>query len=1124
MPQIMSRPVRALRIGLAALLLVAFVPAFAGAATTGDPAAKQTLPTPDTAQRVRGVGTDSPYVEGEVLVRFKTGVTAAERAGANLGVGARSVKRFRIVPNLEHVRLGKGLSVLDAIDRYESMPAVEYAQPNYRKQIAATTPDDPRFPMLWGLHNTGGDMGTSDADIDAPEAWDITTGSEEVTIAVVDTGVDYNHPDLVDNMWTNESEAAGVPGVDDDGNGYVDDVHGWDAVNEDGDPMDDEDHGTHCAGTIGAQGDNGLGVVGVNWDVSIMALKFLDADGWGETVDVVEVFEYADTMGVKLLSNSWGGYYALDQAEYDAIEAMGDALFFFAAGNDGKDNDGPSPHYPSSYDLDNVLAVGASDDDDTRASFSNYGATTVDVFAPGVNILSTVPGQAAYTLDSRVWSDDFTDYTGWDLNNNGTRDWALDNTLYVSSPNSSSFLNYGNDEDAYTDWTTGIDVSSGELAVLRFDAWYDTEPDWDFLDVWYSPDGGTSWNYSTGFSGDSGGWDNDVEVVLSDQAAGITELLVSFGFWSDESVNSDSGFVGARVDDPEIWTASATGAVDYSKAYEFYNGTSMATPHVAGIAGLVMSASPAMTPAELKTLLMDSVDTKSALTDSCVSGGRVNAHGALTFEPDETDPIVSSNAVSPYADTAKITITATDERALGSISYKLDSAATVTTAKTGTSGSVSVSTSVLGSHSLEFWATDAAGNVSAHAFAAFDVVDGTPPVATSDAAASYKDTAKITITATDLQLGSISYRLDAASVVTTAKTGTSGSVSVSTSVLGDHTLQYWATDATGNKSAVKTANFEIVEGAVDLPDGLFRIAGSDRIATSVEASKKAYPGGADTVIVATGFNWPDALGGSALAGAVEGPLLLTQPDVLPSAVVAEITRLGADRAYILGGTSAVSSAVEAQLRSQLGSVTRLAGGDRYATARVIADRVVALSGAGFGGSAFVVTGANYPDALSGSPIAASQVMPILLANPANGAVYVPAAVDDVAILGGVSAVSLGVEGSLKTKLGSANVDRFGGVNRFHTAAIVAGYGVGRGLRWDGVGIATGENFPDALSAGAMLGANDSVMLLTTSTSLDPYAKTALTTNRNSIDTVHIVGGTSAVSDAVAAAVRTAAGL
>jgi subtilisin family serine protease/putative cell wall-binding protein len=935
------------------------------------------------------------------------------------------------------------MSVLDAVDHYEAMPTVEYAQPNYRKQIAATIPNDPRFPMLWGLNNTGDMGGTKDADIDAPEAWDITTGSEEVVIAVVDTGIDYNHPDLADNMWTNELEAVGLPGVDDDENGYIDDIHGWDAVNEDGDPMDDQGHGTHCAGTIGAQGDNGLGVVGVNWDVSIMALKFLGADGWGETVDVVEAFEYADTMGVKLLSNSWGGYYAIDQAEYDAIAAMGDALFFFAAGNNGKDNDGPSPHYPSSYDLDNILAVGASDGNDTRASFSNFGATTVDVFAPGVDILSTVPGEVAYTLDSMVWSDDFTDYAGWDLNNYGTRDWALDNTSYVSSPKSSSFLDYGNDEVAYTDWTTGIDVSSGELAVLRFDAWYDTEPDWDFLDVWYSPDGGTSWNYSAGFSGDSGGWDNNVEVVLSDQASGITQLLPSFGFWSDGSVNSDSGFVGARVDDPEIWTAHATGAVDYSAAYEFYNGTSMATPHVAGIAGLVMSVSTGLTVAELKTLLMDSVDAKLALTDSCVSGGRVNAYRALRFELDETDPIVSSNAVATYTDTAKITITATDETALKSISHKLDSASTVTT----------------------------------------------------------------------------------------AKTGTSASVSVSTSVLGGHTLQFWATDAAGNQSTVKTANFEVVaseepvdDEPIDLPDGLFRIAGSDRIATSVEASKKAYPGGADTVIVATGFNWPDALGGSALAGVVEGPLLLTQPDILPSAVAAEITRLGADRAYILGGTSAVSAAVETQLRSQLGSVTRLAGGDRYATARVIADRVVALSGAGFGGSAFVVTGANYPDALSGSPIAASQVMPILLANPATGAVYVPAVVDDVAILGGVSAVSSAVEGYLKTKLGSANVDRFGGSNRFHTAAIVAEYGVGRGLRWDGVGIATGENFPDALSAGAMLGVYDSVMLLTPSTLLDPYAKSALTTNRNSIDTVHIVGGTSAISDAVAAAVREAAGL
>jgi putative cell wall-binding protein len=253
-------------------------------------------------------------------------------------------------------------------------------------------------------------------------------------------------------------------------------------------------------------------------------------------------------------------------------------------------------------------------------------------------------------------------------------------------------------------------------------------------------------------------------------------------------------------------------------------------------------------------------------------------------------------------------------------------------------------------------------------------------------------------------------------------------------------------------------------------------------------------------------------------------LLLTQPDALSPAVVAEIDRLGADEAFILGGPGAVSMEVEAALRSRLGTVTRLAGTDRFGTARAIADMVVRTAGPDFNGKAFVVTGANYPDALSGSPVAASQIMPILLANPANGAVYVPAAVDEVAILGGEGAVSGAIETALRSKLGAGNVDRFGGSNRFHTATLVAAYGVGLGLRWDGVGIATGENFPDALAAGAMLGTFDSVMLLTPSASLDPYARGALAANRDQIDTLHIVGGASAVSDGVAAAARAAAGL
>lgn len=332
-------------------------------------------------------------------------------------------------------------------------------------------------------------------------------------------------------------------------------------------------------------------------------------------------------------------------------------------------------------------------------------------------------------------------------------------------------------------------------------------------------------------------------------------------------------------------------------------------------------------------------------------------------------------------------------------------------------------------------------------------------------------------------------------------------------------------DEAGN--VLETADTITLATAPELPDiGIIRVAGADRYATAIEASKRAYPDGAETVVIATGANWPDALGGSALAGAVEGPLLLTQPGALPDAVRTEIERLGAGEAYILGGTGAVSAEVEGALRALLGNtnVTRLAGADRYSTAKAVADEVIAVAGDAYGGDAIVATGGNYPDALGGSPIAAATVSPILLANPSTGSLYVPDAVESVAILGGTGAVSAAVEEALVAELGAAGVARYGGANRYETAALVAAHGVEREMSWNGVGIATGENFPDALYAGAMLGRFGTVMLLTQSTALHPAAAAVLSKNADEIETAFVIGGTGAVSPAVEAAVKAAAGL
>lgn len=284
-----------------------------------------------------------------------------------------------------------------AIKSLRLNPMVEVAEPNYIYRIKKT-PDDPMFAQLWGMLNVGqkdpkGQVGVAGYDTNVTKAWDLTTGSKGTIVAIIDTGIDYNHPDLKDNMWVNEAEANGETGKDDDGNGVVDDIYGYNAVNNSGNPMDDQGHGSHCAGTIGAKGNNGVGVAGVNWDVRLMAVKFLSASGSGSLEDALKAIDYATKMGAKIQSNSWGGG-GFSQTLFDAIERSNKAgaIFIAAAGNEYNNNDS-SPTYPASYQIENVLAVAAIDNKGIKADFSNFGRKTVHLGAPGVNILSTTGGK-----------------------------------------------------------------------------------------------------------------------------------------------------------------------------------------------------------------------------------------------------------------------------------------------------------------------------------------------------------------------------------------------------------------------------------------------------------------------------------------------------------------------------------------------------------------------------------------------------------------------------------------------------------------------------------------------------------------------------------------------------------
>ena len=291
---------------------------------------------------------------------------------------------------LDRTHVIKVTDVEKAVDDLKRNPNVEYTEPNY---IVYTTlvPTDPHFSKLYGLHNTGQTGGKVDADIDAPEAWDLQTGSNSIVVAVIDTGVDYAHGDLAANTWVNKNEIPNN-GIDDDNNGFIDDYRGWNFIGVgNNNPFDDHGHGTHVSGTIGAVANNGIGAAGVSWNVKIMPLKFLSSSGSGSISDAIEAVEYATMMGANIMSNSWGGG-GFSQAMKDAIEAANDAgiLFVAAAGNSNSNND-VSPNYPSNYDVSNVVAVAATDHNDNKASFSSYGATTVDLGAPGVNIFSSVP-------------------------------------------------------------------------------------------------------------------------------------------------------------------------------------------------------------------------------------------------------------------------------------------------------------------------------------------------------------------------------------------------------------------------------------------------------------------------------------------------------------------------------------------------------------------------------------------------------------------------------------------------------------------------------------------------------------------------------------------------------------
>ena len=338
-------------------------------------------------------GKGDVYVPDELLIKVDASVSARRSVESLLESGAAVLERFGEL-GWQRIKIPAGTTVEEAVRQYQKLEGVVQVQPNYYYHLLAT-PNDALFNDVTGMYGL--------TKISAPQAWDFSTGSSNVVVANIDTGIRYTHADLAANIWTNPGEPAVANGVDDDNNGFIDDYYGWDFRYNDSDPIDQNGHGTHTAGTIGAVGNNMIGVVGVNWNVRVMAVKIYSPSGTDTTSSMlINAYQYVLLMknrgvNIRVTNNSYGGCLeacGYDQATKDAIDALGNAgiLNVFAAGNSGTNND-ITPHYPSNYTSPSILAVGGSNSTDQRVF--NYGAVSVDLAAPAISIRSTTWGSDA---------------------------------------------------------------------------------------------------------------------------------------------------------------------------------------------------------------------------------------------------------------------------------------------------------------------------------------------------------------------------------------------------------------------------------------------------------------------------------------------------------------------------------------------------------------------------------------------------------------------------------------------------------------------------------------------------------------------------------------------------------
>ncbi len=597
------------------------------------------------------------YVPGEVLIKYKSGSAPNSVDTLHYDIGSVKKRNFKKI-RAELLKLPNDMTVEEAIKYYERDPNVEYAEPNYivhANTAAQVIPNDTSFSNLWGLH------AANNIDIDAPEAWNLTTGSTNVVIAVIDSGVARDHPDFyhasdpsTNNIWKHPGETNCNDNIDNDTNGYVDDCYGWDFLNEDNDPTDYNGHGTHVAGTIAAFGDNNSGITGVMWRALIMPLRFLGIHGGGTTSGAIEAIDYANRNGAHIINNSWSGS-GYSQLLKDAIDASS-ALVVCAAGNETKNNDN-SPSYPANYSSANIISVAATNQSDELANFSNYGANSVDLAAPGDSIYSSVP-TFSYDTPVAVYSQNFDGasgnlpLSGWDRGGTNTT-WAVTTGTGVGASNSledSPGGNYASNTDSWAGYTVNtvninpIPTVKNNIYTLSFKWKGALEYNVDFLDINYSTDG-TTWDYVDYRTGTQGTFYSDSTTELTLVAEMYPEFYFGFGLYTDYSINND----GVYIDDVTL-TRSQLNISSYS--YANYNGTSMAAPHVSGVAGLVKALNPSFTSQQIKDAILKTVEPKGVLIGKVASGGRLNALNALMNDvlPKLSYSIVNANVYLSWQD------------------------------------------------------------------------------------------------------------------------------------------------------------------------------------------------------------------------------------------------------------------------------------------------------------------------------------------------------------------------------------------------------------------------------------------------------------------------------------------